>query len=132
MVRSSEGRITELSETQERSLVEDPKLLLVGLLALSHWTAEEIGAAYRLTAAEVVRHLVQLDKLGIIDLLPGDRIKLRLARNFSWRKDGPLQQFFEARLQRNFSTRRSTGRASCASWFTARSPSIRMHCWASA
>jgi DNA-binding Xre family transcriptional regulator len=102
IARSSEARITELSEAQEQSLVADPRLLLVGLLALSHWTAEQIGASYRLSEADVVRHLVQLDKLGIIDLLPGNRIKLRLARNFSWRKGGPLQQFFEGRVQKEF------------------------------
>jgi DNA-binding Xre family transcriptional regulator len=102
MARSSEERITELSESQERSLVEDPRLLLVGLMALSHGRPEEIVATYRLTEAEVVKHLAQLDQLGIIDLLPGNRIKLRLSRNFSWRKGGPLQQFFEARVQREF------------------------------
>jgi DNA-binding Xre family transcriptional regulator len=102
MARSSEGRITELTEAQERSLVADQRLLLVGLLALSHWTAEEIVATYRLSQAEIVKLLAQLDGLGIIDLLPGNRIKLRLARNFAWRKGGPLQQFFEARVQKQF------------------------------
>jgi DNA-binding Xre family transcriptional regulator len=102
MARSSEGRITELTEAQERSLVADQKLLLVGLLALSHWTAEEIFTVYRLTQAEIVKLLAQLDGLGILDLLPGNRIKLRLARNFAWRKGGPLQQFFEARVQKQF------------------------------
>lgn len=102
MARSSEGRITELTEAQERSLVADQHLLLVGLLALSHWTAGEIVATYRLTEAEVVKLLAKLDGLGIIDLMPGNRIKLRLARNFAWRKGGPLQQFFEARVQKQF------------------------------
>lgn len=102
MARSSEGRITELTEEQERSLVANQHLLLVGLLALSHWTAEEIVAVYRITQAEMVKLLAQLDGLGIIDLLPGNRIKLRLARNFAWRHGGPLQQFFEARVQKQF------------------------------
>jgi DNA-binding Xre family transcriptional regulator len=102
MARSTQGLITELSEAQERALVGNQRLLLVGLLALSHWTAEEIVTVYRLTEAQVVRLLAQLDALGIIDLLPGNRIKLRLARNFAWRKGGPLQQFFEARVQAQF------------------------------
>jgi DNA-binding Xre family transcriptional regulator len=102
MARSSEGRITELTETQERSLVAEERLLLVGLLALSHWTADEIVATYRISQAEAVKLLAKLDRLGIIDLLPGNRIKLRLARNFAWRKGGPLQQFFEARVQKQF------------------------------
>jgi len=101
-VRSSEGRIVELTEAQEQSLVADQHLLLVGLLVLSHWTAAEIVAAYRISEAEVVKLLAQLDRLGIIDLMPGNRIKLRLARNFAWRKRGPLQRFFEASVQKQF------------------------------
>jgi DNA-binding Xre family transcriptional regulator len=102
MARSSEGRMTELTEEQERSLVADQRLLLVGLLALSNWSADDIVKAYRLSEADVVKALTKLDSLGIIDLLPGNRIKLRLARNFSWRKAGPLHQFFEARVQKQF------------------------------
>jgi DNA-binding Xre family transcriptional regulator len=98
----SEGRMTQLSEEQERALVADPHLLLVGLLILSHWRAEDILRSYRLSEAEVVKALTTLDSLGIIDLLPGNRIKLKLARNFAWRKKGPLQEFFEARVQKQF------------------------------
>jgi len=102
LARTSEGRLTELTEAQERALVGDERLLLVGLLALGNWSAEEMREAYRLTEADLVKLLTQLDRLGIIDLLPGNRIKLRLARNFAWRKRGPLQQFFEGRVQKHF------------------------------
>ena len=102
LARSSEGRMTELSEAQERALAADERLLLVGLLTLGNWRAEEMREIYKLTEAEVVKLLTQLDRLRIIDLMPGNRIKLRLARNFSWRKGGPLQQFFEARVQKQF------------------------------
>ena len=77
-------------------------VLLVGLLALSNWTAAEILQTYRLTEPELVQILARLDSIGVIDLLPGNRIKLKLARNFAWRKGGPLQRFFEARVQRQF------------------------------
>jgi DNA-binding Xre family transcriptional regulator len=102
LARAAEGKLTELTEAQERALVADERLLLVGLLTLSNWTAEEMRETYRLTEAELVKLLTQLDRLGIVDLLPGNRIKLRLARNFSWRKGGPLQQFFEGRVQKHF------------------------------
>ena len=102
LARANEGRITQLSEAQELALAADERLLLVGLLALSNWTTGAIVASYRLTDAEVVRLLAKLDRLGILDLMPGGRIKMRLARNFSWRKGGPLQRFFEARVPRQF------------------------------
>ena len=102
LVRSKEGRIHELSQSQEEALVDDPKLLLVGLLALSHWTVGDMLGTYRFTEAQLVAYLARLDGLGIIDLLPGNRIKLRLARNFAWRKGGPLQRFFEAKVQSEY------------------------------
>src|SRR5262249_41731830 len=36
------------------------------------------------------------------DLLPGNRIKVRLAHNFSWRRGGPIQRFFEEKVQEQF------------------------------
>ena len=102
LARAAEPRLAELSEEQERTLVADPKLMLVGLLTLSHWSAAEIVAAYKLSEAELVGHLARLDALGILDLLPGNRVKLRIARNFAWRKGGPLQRFFEERVQDEF------------------------------
>jgi hypothetical protein len=56
----------------------------------------------RTTDSEAVRLLTRLDRLKIIDLLPGNRIKVRLARNFTWRKGGPIQRFFEERVQQEF------------------------------
>jgi len=100
--RDAQPRIAELTEAQERQLVADQRLLLTGLLALSHWSAEEMVANYRIEEPEVVRLLARLDRMGIIDLMPGNRIKLRLASNFAWRKGGPLERFFEARVQAEF------------------------------
>jgi DNA-binding Xre family transcriptional regulator len=100
--RAAEGRMSELSEEQESELVNSPKLLLVGTLAVSHWTADKILETYRFSEAELVGMLARLDRLRIIDLLPGNRIKVRLQRNFNWRKGGPIQRFFEEQVQRQF------------------------------
>jgi len=102
LTQTAQRRVTELSEEQERTLVDDPKLLMVGVLVLSHWTADEILQSYQLSQAQLVSLLTRLDRLRIIDLLPGNRIKLRLARNFTWRKSGPIQRFFEQRVQQQF------------------------------
>jgi Cro/C1-type helix-turn-helix DNA-binding protein len=104
LMHAAEPRIEQLSEEQERSLVNEPKLLLVGILAISYWTAADMLETFRFTKAELVRLLVRLDRMRIIDLLPEDQIKVRLARNFTWRKDGPIQRFFEERIQQQFFT----------------------------
>jgi len=49
-----------------------------------------------------VQKLAQLDRLRIIELLPGNRIKLRIAANFNWLPNGPIQQFFHDKVQQDF------------------------------
>lgn len=102
MTRDAEGRIHEMTREQEEALISEPKLVLVALLVVSHWTFDDILGKYKLDKAELTGLLTQLDRLKIIDLLPGNRIKVRLARNFNWRQGGPIQQFFEARVQSQF------------------------------
>jgi len=102
LAHQAENRITELTEEQERELVSDPKVLLVAVLVFNYWTATEILETYRLTEAELVKTLTRLDKMRIVDLMPGNRIKVRLARNFRWRKAGPIQRYFEERVQQEF------------------------------
>lgn len=98
----AEARAEELTEQVEQTLVSDSKLLLVAVLAINHWSASAMLATYTFTEAELVRLLTRLGGLGIITLLPGNRIKIRLARNFAWRKAGPIQRFFEERVQEEF------------------------------
>lgn len=87
-----------LTLAQERSLVEDTRLLLVAICCLVHWSAEKIVETYTLTEPEVVRCLVQLDRLGLIELKPGNRFRMRVSRAFRWRADGPVQQFFRSQV----------------------------------
>lgn len=102
LTRAAEARAKELTEDVEQTLVSDSKLLLVAVLAINHWPASAMLETYKFTEAELVGLLTRLDRLGIITLLPGNRIKVRLARNFAWRKGGPIQRFFEERVQEQF------------------------------
>jgi transcriptional regulator with XRE-family HTH domain len=94
--------VTELKPEQERELLRDPGLLLITFLVLNRWSEAEILAAFRFSRPELVKRLAHLSRLGLIDLLPFDRIRLRTARNFAWRKDGPIQRFFAERLLPEF------------------------------
>ena len=85
---------TELTEAQEAAVVGDRKLLLMAICCLSQWTFEQITSTYTLTDAECVRLLVQLDRVGIIELRPLNRYRLRVAKGFRWRANGPVMAFF--------------------------------------
>ena len=84
----------ELTHEQEAAVVADRKLLLVAICALSQWTFEQIVATYTLSEAECVKCLLQLDKLGFIELRPLNRYRLKVAKGFRWRPNGPAMQYF--------------------------------------
>ncbi len=93
---SVEPRLRRLSEPQERELVADNKLLLVAVCVLNHWKPSDITVTYDVSEVECLKKLLRLDKLRLIDLLPGERVRLRVARDFDWLPGGPIQQFFRA------------------------------------
>lgn len=80
----------ELSLEQEKAVVADPKLLLVAICCLSLWALEDVLARYRLSEADAVAALVQLDRLGVIELRPGNRYRLKVAKTLRWRPQGPV------------------------------------------
>lgn len=94
--------LTELTEQQEHALVSSPRLLLVTYLAVNDWKFAEIIATFRLEAGELIDVLLKLDRLRILEFRPPARIRKLTARNFSWRKDGPVQGYFLARVVPEF------------------------------
>lgn len=88
----------ELSAEQERAVVADRKLLLMAVCCLSQWTLEQVLATYRLSEAEAVKYLVQLDRLGIIELRPMNRYRLMVAKTFRWRPHGPVMDYFREQV----------------------------------
>ena len=101
--------LAELDEQAEQALVEDMPLLLALYLVLNRWTQAEVLAAYRFTLPEWTLLLARLDRFGVIELQPGNRYRVRTARNFRWRRDGPMQQLFRTRLLPEFFRREFNG-----------------------
>ena len=86
--------LAQLTEAQEKAVVADKKLLLVAICVLSQWTLEQITGSYRLSQAECIAYLAQLDRIGIIELKPLNRYRLKLAKTFRWRPHGPVMDYF--------------------------------------
>lgn len=97
-----EARINSLSREQEQALVSETPLLLIAICAVNHWTFEQILETYRFSEPELIQYLARLDRMGIIELLPGNRIKALISHDFSWQKNGPIQAFFESQVQGDF------------------------------
>lgn len=96
------GLLTQLSELQERALVRDPRLLVVTYLVVNDWKWHEVTSTFQLDDNALVSVLLRLDELGIVDYRPPRRIRKLTARNFAWRKDGPVHEFFLSRVAPEF------------------------------
>ena len=95
-------RLGRLDEKLEAELVSDPRLLLVAVCALNHWRLADIVARYQLDEPECLRHLLRLDRMRLIDLLPGNRIRINVTRDFHWRPGGPIERYFAGRGRDDF------------------------------
>ena len=80
----------QLSLAQERALADDPMLLTVFHLLCNDWDAAQVRGEFGLSEPEEVLLLARLDRLRLIELLPGNRVRLRVPRDFAWRNDGPV------------------------------------------
>ena len=102
LVDDERTKISSLTEAQEQELVSDLKFLLVALCVQNAWTFEEIIHYYNFTKTECIRYLARLDRLGLIQLLPNNRFRRIVAQDFRWLLRGPIERFFEQRVQGDF------------------------------
>lgn len=102
MMNEGARQLTELTEEQEKEIANDLTLLLVTVCVLNRWTMSDILEYYNIPETECIRHLARLDKLKIIELLPKNRIKLLVSSNFNWRENGPIQKFFQSKVEAEF------------------------------
>ncbi len=94
--------ISKLSLDQEKELVSDKELVLVTQLVLNHWKFDEMLEYFKFNEYQLLRLLVRLDTLKLIELLPGNKVKLLTTRNFAWIEGGPVQRFFKENVQSEF------------------------------
>ncbi len=97
-----EPKMEQLTLENERRLISDIPLLIVAYCVTNHWSMEDIMRNYDLGEAECIRCLAQLDRMKMIELLPENKVKLLISKNFQWHKNGPIEQFFRTEVQARF------------------------------
>jgi hypothetical protein len=78
----------EMTEAQEQALASD---CTMGVLPASTTAAGAGAARYELTEVELTKILTRLDRLQLIDLLPGNRVKLRVSRHLRLKPGGAIR-----------------------------------------
>ena len=99
---ASEPKIKQLSLEHEKALISDTTLLMVAYCVLNHWSFEEILQSYTISETECIRCLAQLDRMKMIELLPGNKVRLIVSNNFQWQPYGPIDTFFRTKVQQDF------------------------------
>lgn len=94
--------LTQLSEKQERMLVREPRLLVVTYLLVNDWKWNEIVSTFQLDDNALISVLLRLDELRVVEYRPPRRVRKLTARNFTWRKDGPVHEYFLSRVAPEF------------------------------
>lgn len=92
LARGATVAVDQMSVAQEAALAADPKLLGVFYLAFNDWQLDDILERYHLTRAEALRLLLRLDRLGLVEVQPGDTIRLRVPRSLRLRPQGPIHR----------------------------------------
>jgi DNA-binding Xre family transcriptional regulator len=101
-MQQREAPASKMTLEQEREIVSDPRLLLMTWLALNKWRFDDIVKFYDFSQQEALKYLLKLDRLKLIELQPGNRVRLLVSRNISWRRDGPMHRFLHQVLLKEF------------------------------
>ncbi len=103
---SSRKRILlrNFTEAQELELAHNEELFSILYLALGGMTSKKILEQFDLTATKLRGCLLTLDRLGLIELHPDDRIVLLIKPNTRWIPNGPLNVKYGSKLRQDFMT----------------------------
>jgi transcriptional regulator with XRE-family HTH domain len=104
---SEDSLISELTYEQEQEIIGDTKKFIVAVSLLNLISVDQITKIYDIDDNEMVRYLTELDKIGFLELLPNNRVRLLVSRTFRWIPNGPIhttfrQQAYAEYLQSDF------------------------------
>lgn len=91
LARGAAATVDQMTLEQEKALADDSKLLGVFYLLFNDWQPADIQANYVLTHAEVLKLVLRLERLRLVDLLPHDKVRLRVPKTVRLRRHGPVR-----------------------------------------
>ena len=95
------GLAEELTLAQERALSSDIFLAFLFMTILGGNAPAEIARDFNVPAPDMDAALTRLERLALIDRLPGDRVRALVDRAIVWRKT-PMRALFEANMKQQF------------------------------
>jgi DNA-binding Xre family transcriptional regulator len=108
--RRADEEPRQLTLEQERALAADAQMLSLFHLIASGWTFTEIRAEFDINERTLSRQLARLDRLRLIELGAGNRVRLRVPARFTWRNNGPVKRLHSRAATGEFLTGDFAGR----------------------
>lgn len=102
LARGQQELKAELSDLQEQALAGQPRLLGVFYLLLNQWQVPEIARQFDIVETELLQLLMNLERLGLIELHAHNRVKLLTHTTLQWREDGPIRKKYQAQVMEEF------------------------------
>ncbi|WP_246152388.1 helix-turn-helix domain-containing protein [Sphingomonas montanisoli] len=91
----------DLTLAQEEALTRDSNLSTIFFLIVNGWPPAEAVEAFHIPADVVDRHVERLERLALIDRLPGGRVRARLSPTHAWQR-APMRRHFERHMKPMF------------------------------
>jgi transcriptional regulator with XRE-family HTH domain len=99
-----ENRPARHTVQQEQALAESPLLTYLFAQICKGWSAKELRDDIDIPEPVLIDHLIKLDKIGLIELLPGNEIRLMTSRNMVLIPNGPYARNLNRWLGETFRT----------------------------
>lgn len=80
----------KLTIEQERTLAANERLTIFFYFLMNGWSVSEIVANYEFSENQAQKHLIELDKTGLIELHPRNQFRILISGNIFWNREGPL------------------------------------------
>jgi DNA-binding Xre family transcriptional regulator len=100
--RRGGAQARSLTPAQEQGLAEDLFTAFVFMLLRHGWSPQQVQAEFALDEPGLVLQLRRLEGLRLIDLFPGNRVRLLTVRDPSWVPGGPLRRVFDSAMRVHF------------------------------
>lgn len=91
LARGAGAAVEEMTLAQEKALAADSKLLGVFYLLFNDWQPADIVKHYVLTQAQIVKLALRLERLGLVEMMPHDKVRLRVQKTLRLRRHGPVR-----------------------------------------
>lgn len=109
MARGPQSQAAELSLEQEALLASDERLLALFWLVLNGWSFADIVEEFTVSRTELTLALAKFERARLIDWDAGERVRLRVARDFVWRAGGAVKKAYGLRVTAEFLRSRFSG-----------------------